>query len=92
MNRTAIITKSIFLTELAIALLPNLEACVTGIEYDITDEELVPVHRFLGSRFKRLGSISKQPGSLPNIRALGFAKEDDLGGGSVWQHPGLRCC
>ncbi|KAF3406695.1 hypothetical protein DPV78_000378 [Talaromyces pinophilus] len=65
-----------FLTELAIALLQNLEACVTEIEYDITDEELVPVNRFLDSRFKRLQS--KQPG-LPSIRALGFAKEDDWG-------------
>lgn len=68
-----------FLTELAIALLPNLEACVTGIEYDISDEELVPVNRFLGSRFKRLGSSKQQPGGLPNIRALGFAKDDDWG-------------
>jgi hypothetical protein len=65
-----------FLTELAIAFLQNLEACVTEIEYDITDEELVPVNRFLDSRFKRLQS--KQPG-LPSIRALGFAKEDDWG-------------
>ena len=39
-----------FLTELAIALLPNLEAWMTEIEYDITNEELVPVNRFLGSR------------------------------------------
>lgn len=62
-----------FLTELAIALLPNLEACVTEIEYDLPDKSLVPTNRFLDSRFKRLATENQQSG-LPNLRALGFAK------------------
>lgn len=66
-----------FLTELAIALLPNLEAFVTEIEYDMADEDLVTTNRFLDSRFKRLAA-KQQPG-LSHIRALGFAKEDNWG-------------
>jgi hypothetical protein len=65
-----------FLTELTIALLPNLEEFMTEIEYDVPDEDLVTVNRFLDSRFKKLGS--KQPG-LPNIRAMGFTNEDSWG-------------
>lgn len=64
-----------FLTELAIALLPNLEACVMEIEYDLPDENLVTTNRFLASRFKRLATTDQQKPGLPKLRTLRFAKE-----------------
>jgi hypothetical protein len=67
-----------FLTELAVALLPNLEAFVVEIEYDIDNEDLVTCNRFLASRFAKLEGENGRPG-LPNIRSLGFTKEDNWG-------------
>ncbi|KAL3707019.1 hypothetical protein TMatcc_008032 [Talaromyces marneffei ATCC 18224] len=68
-----------FLTELMIALLPNLESFVAEIEYSIPDEDLATFYRFLDSRFKRLEPQNGGISGLPNIRALGFTKEGSWG-------------